>query len=181
VSRRKPASVRIPLLSVFREAAKDKDARKQADERDAEGDRVISARRVVGRTGITEAQLRAHLSRDLAMLLNTVNLESVVDLGDFPSVRRSILNYGIPDIAHRSIDERGVEDIAGEIERALLHFEPRLAYGSIKVERDTSIEAHELRVSFTVRAEMISDPMNLPIEFMAEVQVDTGKILVGRV
>ena len=41
---------------------------------------------------------------------------SAEDLTEFDSVRKSILNYGLPDIVHRTIDETSVDDIRDEIE-----------------------------------------------------------------
>ena len=35
--------------------------------------------------------------------------------------RKSILNFGLPDIAHRTIDENAVSDIPGEIETAIVN------------------------------------------------------------
>ncbi len=180
MTRRKPASVRVPLMSAFRGAAQARDATKVVDLRDEAGERVLPERRVVGRSPFSEAMLQEEVVRDLVILLNTTNLESTVDLEGYESVRRSILNYGIPDIAHRTIDELGVADIAAEIEQALMQFEPRLARESLRVERDLRAEASELKLRFLVRADLLSDPLNVPVEFFAEVQADSGKIVVGR-
>ena len=51
--------------------------------------------------------------------MNTVALELAEDLSDFEQVRKSILNYGLPDIAHRTIDEGGVEEVKSEIENGI--------------------------------------------------------------
>src|SRR6185312_11297013 len=48
---------------------------------------------------LTLAQLRQAVLRDLAPLLNTSNLESVVDLSEAPLTARSTVNYGIPGLA----------------------------------------------------------------------------------
>lgn len=180
MARKKAVNLRIPLMSAFRAAVEARDARQVSDLRDADGERVISGRVATGRGGISEARLRSELSRDLAQLLNTVNLESVLALGPNEAVRRSILNYGLPDIAHRTIDEAGVEDIDREIRDALLRYEPRLVAETLQVERDRSVEVHELAIRFTVRADMVADPVNVPVEFFAEMQAGTGKISISR-
>jgi len=181
MSRKKAVSLRIPLMAVFRAAAEERDARKAVDLRDSAGERIVAGRVITGRGGITESRLRSELSRDLSLLLNTINLESSLDFGRNGAARRSIVNYGIPDVGHRTIDEAGVEAIDGEIRDALLLYEPRLAPGSIHVERDKSVESHELAVRFIVRADMISDPVNVPVEFMAEVEAGSGKVKVNQV
>lgn len=181
MSRKKGVSLRIPLMSAFRAAAESRDSRKSVDLRDGDGERMIAGRVVTGRGGISESRLRSELSRDLGLLLNTVNLESSFDFGPNDAARRSILNYGLPDIAHRTIDEAGIQDIDQEIKDALLLYEPRLVRESLHVERDKSIAIHELAIRFLVRADMVADPMNVPVEFFAEMQAGSGKVLVSRI
>ena len=48
---------------------------------------------------VSHSELRRRVLRDLQWLFNCVNSESSLDLGDFPQVRRSTLNYGIASLA----------------------------------------------------------------------------------
>jgi len=82
-------------MFAFREAHKERDARVVADLRDEHGARIIAGRRA-RKGAITEGQLREQLAHDLNALLNTINMETGFDLAEFPHVRESILNYGIP-------------------------------------------------------------------------------------
>jgi len=168
-----------PLMHAFRAAHAAKDARKTVELRNEQGERVIAARRLRPRQVITEPVLRQEVNRDLEALLNCIALESTVDLTDFPDVRKSIINYGIPDIADRTIDEITVDHIPEEIREALMVFEPRLAPASIRVTRDTSVDPVELKVRFIVRADLMCEPVHAPVEFVAEV-IDAGKIIVNR-
>lgn len=176
----KKVRMRTPLMLAFRSAYEARDARVRYDMRDESGERVIAGRRSLVRGAVTENAVRREISRDLETLLNTVNLESSEDLDDCTFVRRSIINYGLPDVAHRSIDEMGVSDIVAEIEEALFCFEPRLVRDSIHVTRDNSVDAAQLQVRFVVRADMYADPLKVPVEFFADVQVDTGKVSISR-
>jgi type VI secretion system protein ImpF len=168
-----------PLMHAFRAAHLERDAKLQVDIRD-QGERVIASRRAAARAPISERELRKLVNSDLVALLNTTNLDSAEDLTTAPEVRRSVLNFGFPDLARRSIDEQGVFDIAREIETALSDFEPRLARESIKVRRDNSVMPDELRIRFLVSAELRVQPVNLPMEFVAEVELESGKIKVDR-
>jgi type VI secretion system protein ImpF len=168
-----------PLMHAFRAAHEAKDAAKKLDIRTESGDRVIAGRRLRARQVITEPMLRREVSRDLEALLNCVALESTIDLTDVPYARKSILNYGLADIAHRTIDERSVGNIPEEIRHAIVTYEPRLAGASLHIERDTSIGTTELRVRFIVRADLTCYPVHVPVEFIADV-IDSGKILVNR-
>lgn len=168
-----------PLMHVFRAAHAAKDAKVALDIRNEAGERVLASRRLRARQVITESVLRQEVSRDLDALLNSVAMESSTDLKEFPLVRKSILNFGIPDVAHRTIDELGLVEIPDEIREAIITFEPRLASASVTVERDMTIDAAELRVRFIVRADLTCDPISVPVEFVADV-FDTGKIFVKR-
>ncbi len=168
-----------PLMHVFRAAHQAKDATKKIDIRTEAGDRVIAGRRLRARQAITEPVLRREVSRDLEALLNCVAIESTIDLTDVPYARKSILNYGLADIAHRTIDEKSVGNIPEEIRHAIATYEPRLAAASLQIERDTSIDNTELRVRFIVRADLTCYPVHVPVEFVADV-VDTGKISINR-
>jgi type VI secretion system protein ImpF len=168
-----------PLMQVFRAAHREKDAKVSLDIRNEAGERIVASRRLRARQVITEAVLREEVWRDLDALLNTVALESTVDMSEMPMARKSILNYGIPDVAHRTIDEADLINVPAEIKAAILLYEPRLAAATVQVERDMSVDPAELKVRFIVRGDLTCDPVNVPVEFVADI-IDTGKILVKR-
>jgi type VI secretion system protein ImpF len=167
-------------MFAFRGAHAARDAKKKIDLRDESGDRIIASRRSSVRGSITEPVLRREVSLDLGALMNTISLESSLDIEEFDHVRKSVLNFGFPDLVHRSIDESSVADIRGEIQHCLSTFEPRLLPGSVKVERDETVDKTELRIRFLVNAELACDPVNVPVEFVADVELDSGKILINR-
>ena len=169
-----------PLMYAFRTAHEKRDAKAKMDLRDEAGERVIAARRVTIRGIVSESGLRREVMTDLLGLLNTTNLDAATDLSALPEVRSSILNFGFPDLSWRTIDENGLHDVAGEIEVALLDFEPRLARDSVHVKRDTSVSIEELKLRFLVRADLRAQPVNVPVEFVAEVELDSGKIKIDR-
>lgn len=169
-----------PLMYAFRSAHAARDATKKLDLRDQSGERVIAGRRSASRTPITEPLLRREVARDLESLMNTIALELAEDLQDFEQVRKSILNYGLPDIAHRTIDEGGVEEIKSEIESALENYEPRLAHDSVHASRDATIDAHELKVQFVVQADLRCEPVDVAVEFVADVELDSNAIQINR-
>ena len=97
-----------PLMHVFRAAHEAKDAKKRVDLRNDVGERIIASRRLPARQVITEVVLRREVWRDLEALLNAVALESTIDMTETPYARRSIINFGLPDISNRTIDESAV-------------------------------------------------------------------------
>jgi type VI secretion system protein ImpF len=170
--------LRPPLMFAFREAHREKDAKTPLDLRSESGERILAGRRAAPRAAITEQKLRQEIAIDLEALVNTVNLGSSIDLSRHEQVARSVLNHGFPDITHRSIDEYRVNAIKDELADVLVAYEPRLIKRSVAVERDESLDAAELKIRFVVRADLNCQPLNIPIQFVADVELDTGKIAI---
>ena len=168
-----------PLMHVFRTAHDAKDAKRIIDQRNEAGERVIAGRRMRARQIITESMLRREVSRDLDALLNTVALDATVDMASAPHVRKSILNFGLSDIALHTIDENSVEEIPDEIRTAIVNYEPRIAADTLRIERDREVDPVELKVRFVIFAELVCHPVHVPVEFVADI-VESGKIVVKR-
>lgn len=176
--------LRAPLMYAFRSAAAAGDAKKQVDIRDESGERVIASRRSTGsrRRSLSDAALKALLAEDLGSLLNTINMESAAPelISDLAAARKSVLNFGMHDLSNRTIDETmKIAAIQGEIEEVLREYEPRLLPRSLKIDRDTENET-DLSIRFVVRADMRADPMPTSIEFVTEVELDSGDIKIER-
>jgi len=170
--------LRPPLMFAFREAHLEKDAKTALDLRDESGERVIAQRRSSQRAAITEQKLRREIAVDLDALVNTVNLSSALDLSGREYVGRSILNHGFPDMTRLTIDEHRVDSIREDLAAVLLRYEPRLIAKSIAVERDDNLDPAELKVRFLVRADLNCEPLNVPVQFIADLELDTGKIAI---
>ena len=166
-------------MHVFRTAHQAKDARQIIHQRNEACERVLAGRRLRARQVITETMLRREVSRDLDALLNTIALDANVDMEHAPHVRKSILNFGLPDIAVRTIDENGVDDIPEEIRTAIVNYEPRIAANSLHVVRDKEVDPVELKIRFVIRGDLVCHPVHVPVEFVADV-VESGKIVVNR-
>jgi type VI secretion system protein ImpF len=166
-------------MHAFRVAHQERDATRKVDIRD-HGDRVIASRRLKARAPVPESELRSAVNTELVALFNTTNLESIEDLSTAPEARKSIINFGFPSLTRRTIDEDETNGIAREIEIALRDFEPRLLAGSIKARRDETVSTEELRVRFLVSAALKTQPVEVPVQFIAEVELDSGKIKLDR-
>ena len=177
---RKPKQVaefQAPMMSAFRGAFAAHDARRRLIQTQ-EGERVIAGRQSLQRGD--EAELRRDLATDLTALLNTTDLGSVIDLTDFPYVRKSVLNFGLYDVAHLVSEEVGVDAIRDDLVASLKEFEPRLDPSTLVIERSEHNDDVHQRVRFTVSAEMFCVPANLPVDFVAEVEIGSGKIQLSR-
>ncbi len=175
----KAPSFQVPLMFAFREAFNEGDARKRIEER-VGGERVISGRSALRRRGTDEALLRRDLAVDLLALANTIDLASTIDITDLDYVRRSVVNFGLPDFSELSSLDLGINEIGEHLKAALLAHEPRLRPETIHVEKNVEVDDMSHRVSFSVSAEMACNPLDLPMEFVAEVEVGSGKIQLTR-
>jgi len=177
-SPKEKAQYQAPLMSAFREAFEARDAR-EAPVRTVEGERVIQGRGTRQRRG-DEVSLRRDLSVDLVALMNTINLDSALGLDQHSYVRDSILNYGLPDITRLSSDEVRVDGIRDEIVRALVLYEPRIIADTIRVDKEVRTEEADQRVRFSVSCEMACTPADIAVDFVAELEISSGKVNLTR-
>jgi len=166
------------LLHVFRVTHAARDAMAVSPRVRADG-KLGLVRADLKRTTLSEAAVVETVRSDLIALLNTVHLDSALPLDDAPNVRRSILNYGFPDLVSRTLESNRTRDIGGEIEQVLKRHEPRLDPGSIRVEREKSDDKAAFpTLRFFVSASVRAHPIDLPLEFIAEVDEPAGKLRV---
>ena len=178
---RRPDRLAVPLMQAFRASFRARDSTKIIEQRDEFGDRIVAGRRSSPRRAATEQALREDLSEDLAILLNTVSLASAVDLTSMPHMAKSVLNFGLADLSAKSAGSEAVERIAGELRTALKHFEPRLIAETISIERDALADMKELKVRFVIHADMHATPLDVPVDFVADIEIDSAKMKVSRV
>jgi type VI secretion system protein ImpF len=167
-----------PLMSAFREAFEAHDARDNAV-RVVDGERVIEGRNSRQRRG-DEPALKRDLSVDLVALLNTINLASTIPLDGLDYVRDSVLNYGLPDITHLTSEEVGVDGIRDQLAHVLTTFEPRLISETISVDKEIRTNEVDQRVQFTVAGEMFCTPVDVAVNFVAELEISSGKVNLTR-
>ncbi len=167
-----------PLMSAFRDAFEQRDAREHSA-KVVDGERVIEGRQSQQRRG-DEIALKRDLSIDLVNLLNTIDLGSVLDLKQMPYVGNSVLNYGLTDVTHLTSDEVGVDDIRDQLLTALRNHEPRINPESITVEKQVIRDDVNQKVRFAVAGEMFFSPVDVAVDFVAELEISSGKMALTR-
>lgn len=112
--------------------------------------RIVQRQRRLEEGGVvvTADVLREAVRRDIEMLFNierleasyllseheTLSTEDPVDLlRDYPEIRRSVLNYGVPSFSGRRGSDFDKDALARELKEVLAIFEPRLKRDSIRV------------------------------------------------
>jgi len=124
-------------------------------------------------------QLRASVMRDVAWLLNTVNLAAFQDLSSFRDVEHSTVNFGIPEMAGRSAAGRNVKELERAVRQALIDFEPRILRDTLRVTvrlQPDQMSRHAL--TFVIEGDLWAQPVPLNIYLKTEVDLETGTVTV---
>jgi type VI secretion system protein ImpF len=122
-----------------------------------------------------ETALRATVKRELNWILNTTSFESLQDLEPYPQVKTSVLNYGVLDLAGKTLTTRVVQNRAREIRDAIRAFEPRVDGRRLEVTSLPRAE-RENAVTFLIRGDVTSAVQALPVEFKTDVELDTAAV-----
>ena len=144
----------------------DEDPGNQTETRDA---RVIDIRR-----------LREIVQRDLSWLLNTNNSETWIDPVRYPLAARSVLNYGVREVAGDFAAKDRAQLIRKSISLAIESFEPRIRRGSTHVDIRTENVSRDTIISFDIRADMWAEPIPIELYLRSSVDVTTGEVSLER-
>jgi len=129
---------------------------------------------------LSPLRLRDSVRRDLSWLFNATQLATVEELDAFPHVQRSTVNFGIPDLAGRSLST--VDPVAVErlLRRAIWDFEPRLLRSSVKVRLVESTEPeHHNALYFTIEADLWAQPVPLRLFLKTELDLEDGSVRIS--
>ena len=135
---------------------------------------------------VSSTDLREAVRRDIEALFNTERLEArfllteaearrtvaPADLlADFPGVRKSVVNYGVPAFAGRTGTDFDKENLARELRELLAVFEPRLKRETIRVKIQFGTGAG-LRID--IDATLMTVPVPERLRLLTSIDLDTG-------
>jgi type VI secretion system protein ImpF len=131
--------------------------------------------------------LREAVRRDIEALFNAERFEAVpllsdleaeqaadslLTLEDFPEVRRSVVNYGVPSFSGRSSRDFDREILAREIRAVLATFEPRLKDSATKVTVTLGDKSMGLKIE--IDAVLIMTPTPERLRLRTTINLDNG-------
>ena len=125
-------------------------------------------------------RLREIIVRDLSWLLNTNNNDMVFDEGLYPHVSRSVLNFGVREVAGDYASAQRANAMRASIQRALEYFEPRVKKGTLNVVLQVEEKASKTVIVFDIHADMWAQPLPMELYLRSEVDVTTGDTRVER-
>ena len=136
---------------------------------ESRADRVLSLR-----------QLRSAVLRDLAWLFNTSRLDALQDLTDYPEVKRSVLNYGIPDLTGHTASSIDTKDLERMLRQAVLEFEPRLLRDSLRIRLELNDDQmNHNAMTFNIEGQLWAQPAPLHILLRTELDLEAGDVRVS--
>ena len=125
-------------------------------------------------------RLKRCVLRDLAWLLNTGSLAVTMDLEPYPQVEKSVLNYGVLDLAGTTISATDVAQLQREIRKAILAFEPRILADTLSVEIAINREKMSRKtMSFIIEGQLWAQPLPISLFLSTDLDLETGKATVA--
>jgi type VI secretion system protein ImpF len=129
---------------------------------------------------LSAQKLRDDVIDNLLSLLGTTHLAAVSrDLSDYPEAAKSVVNYGIPDLAGVTASSIDTAALARSVREAVVVFEPRLNKSSLQVRAIVAGErmAHNTLV-FEIEGELWGDPTPLRLFLQTRVDLETGSVAI---
>ena len=129
---------------------------------------------------LSPGRLRESVRRDLSWLLNNTHLAATVELEEYPEVERSILNYGVPDLAGKTSSTIDVPGLEQALQAAIVEFEPRLLPDSVSVR--VTVDRQQMThnaMSFMIEAELWAQPLPLKLWLKTDLDLETGEFSVS--
>lgn len=132
------------------------------------------------RAVVNKAALKRHVLQDLSWLLNTTSYEIESDLEQYPEVRKSVINYGVPPLAGRAFSSVDWADVERSLHQAILRFEPRILPDSLKITAIAAAdkEHHHSQLQIELRGEIWSIPMPIDLLLRTRLDLETGQVTV---
>ena len=125
-------------------------------------------------------RLREIVQRDLSWLLNTGNADHWIDAKRYPLAAKSVLNYGVRDVAGDFAAKDRANLIRKSIALAIENYEPRIRKGSAQVEIRTQNVSRDTVISFDIRADMWAEPIPIELYLRSSVDMTTGQVTLER-
>ena len=129
---------------------------------------------------LSMAQMRQAVLRDLASLLNTSNLATLLDLAGTPLVAKSTLNYGIPGFAGMLESSARSGSLEGDLAEAIRAYEPRIRPETLRVRtRGTREDGGVPSMVFEIEGELWAQPVPVKLFLETKIEVETRLAVVS--
>jgi type VI secretion system protein ImpF len=124
---------------------------------------------------ISIQRYRDAVLRDLQWLLNSKAHPEDDGTADFPNIARSVVNFGIQDLAGRVTSSFDVRDLEVEIADAIRRFEPRILPRTLVVTAVSDAGTSPNVLAFEIRGELWATPVPEQLYIKTEIDLETGE------
>jgi len=121
-------------------------------------------------------KLRRSVLRDVSWLFNSDSFESVTDLTDYPEVAKSVLNYGMKDLAGITMSGANLPEIEKRLKQALINFEPRILPNTLNIRVFSSELMNNQALNFDIEANLWAQPLPEHLYLRTEINKITGDV-----
>jgi len=129
---------------------------------------------------LSQKQFKDAVIRDLAWLLNTTSLDSVIDLDGFPETKNSVINFGMPDISGHTSHSIDAESLEKSLRRVIYEFEPRIIQNSLKVSvLSNPDEMSHNSLVFAIEGVVFGQPMPFQVVLRSELDLECGQFIIS--
>lgn len=126
---------------------------------------------------LSMTKIRQSVLRDLSWLLNTANFEAVQDLAKYPQVKRSVLNYGMSDLAGKVVSNIDVMEMENTLKQAILSFEPRILRKTLRLRVTASDEPMDKNaLVFEIQGDLWAQPLPEPLYLKTVIDLDMNQV-----
>jgi type VI secretion system protein ImpF len=124
-------------------------------------------------------KLRQGVLRDLSWLMNATNQNGRLDSERFPEVARSVVNYGMPDLAGFTAASLDIPTLERMVKEVILRFEPRILAHTLKVRAIADLQqmSHNT-IGFNIEGELWAQPVPLRLFLKTDIDLEAGFINV---
>jgi type VI secretion system protein ImpF len=128
------------------------------------------------RRAMTSRRFRQSVLRDLSWLLNAKAHPKEDGLAEFPEVARSVLNFGLPEVAGGMESAATPSDLERIVRNAIVTYEPRIVRSTLSVrameENQRPVPGHSIILE--IKGDIRVEPLSEAIYVKTNVDLETG-------
>ena len=127
---------------------------------------------------ISRPRMREAVLRDLSWLFNTTFMDAEADYADYPEVRRSVINYGLPALSGHTASSIDPAALEANVKTAILNYEPRIVAETLHVEAVVLGKQmdHHNQISFRISGQLWAQPVPLEMLLHTDIDLETGRV-----
>ena len=128
---------------------------------------------------MSQRNFKEAVIRDLGWLLNSTALDVCVDLEAYPRVKRSVLNFGLPDLSGRSSSNIDVKSLETSLRRTIRNYEPRIIRNTLRVKvHSENAEMSHNSLVFEIEGAIFGQPAPFQVVLKSELDLECGEFKI---